>query len=416
MQNRGKTFQQIGDEKAQFSEPDSDEINRLIVTISHILNQMVQHSKDKDPRMKRLSLFYRDEVIEISIEDYLKRFIKYVIDKDENVRAEAVLIYMTILIDKYLLVDNPNPEDTDLLRDTLHETNHQRLIAATLMVSYKFLSDHAYEDTYLAKVFAIDIKEMLRFEKTLLTLLKYEIYVEQTLFDRYRHELLKMYPSVPKKEEKEGNKVNAPSPAFFKKPLGIIDAIIGLGDILFKKTDTKHSSNEGLQFITFGNLQDFMSAKNYLEKLEFVEFAVGSKEGDYRVSAENTIEIQGRLSITAQGIKIIPTQLFLSTILAYGQYTTYEDAPGKHYLTFNDSKSFSATLNWLKAARLQEFKNGQPKEEGGDFRVSSQANTIEIRNRITIVNREIRVQMPSITPAASTAKPSHLSQRYQKLG
>lgn len=64
-----------------------------------------------------------------------------------------------------------------------------RIVMASILLSVKFNEDDFYSNTYYAKVGGISLKEMNLLENEFLSLIQYDVFVSEDIYEKYKHYL-----------------------------------------------------------------------------------------------------------------------------------------------------------------------------------------------------------------------------------
>ena len=148
----------------------------LIDNISSTLESLIEENKhllnynEKIIAQKKL-LFNAKELPTITIKNYLYRIQTYSEAEDNT------LIFALILIDKIC-------ETGSII---LTEYNIHRLLFISILISIKYNEDLVFELDCYSKIAGITKKEIKKLEYEFLTLIKFEVYVQKTLFDNYKN-------------------------------------------------------------------------------------------------------------------------------------------------------------------------------------------------------------------------------------
>ena len=158
--------------------------NNVIDIISEILDEIVKESASLDllseaeeEQQTTTSALIQDFLSkkppQISINKYLKRFMKY--SKPEP----STLIISLIYIDK--ICENSN------LQLTMY--NIHRLVFACLIVAIKYNEDDYYSNEYYAKVGGITLKELNLLEYNILILLDFNVFIDDLVYESYENQI-----------------------------------------------------------------------------------------------------------------------------------------------------------------------------------------------------------------------------------
>lgn len=158
--------------------------NNVIDIISEILDEIVKESASLDllseaeeEQQTTTSTLIQDFLSkkppQISINKYLKRFMKY--SKPEP----STLIISLIYIDK--ICENSNLQLTMF--------NIHRLVFACLIVAIKYNEDDYYSNEYYAKVGGITLKELNLLEYNILILLDFNVFIDDLVYESYENQI-----------------------------------------------------------------------------------------------------------------------------------------------------------------------------------------------------------------------------------
>ena len=172
------TSEYSGYESSSFNKNDN---NILLDNISSILeslieeNKNLQNYKDKMKLQKKL-IFYSREVPSISIKDYLYRINNFSEAEDNT------FILALIYIDKIC----------EIASIILSEHNIHRILFISILVAIKYNEDIYYDNKYYAKIAGVPSKELKKMESEYLKLIKFELYVNKNVFDKYKNYISKI--------------------------------------------------------------------------------------------------------------------------------------------------------------------------------------------------------------------------------
>lgn len=153
--------------------------NIVIDIVSEILDEIVKENENteiNDNDEDHLTLiqdFFCKKQPQISINKYLKRFMKY--SKPEPSTIIITLIY----IDK--ICESSNLQLTML--------NIHRLLLACMVVALKYNEDDYYSNEYYAKVGGISLKELNQLEYNILILLDFNVFIDDALYENYENQI-----------------------------------------------------------------------------------------------------------------------------------------------------------------------------------------------------------------------------------
>ena len=144
--------------------------SRLIVSISAILQEIITENRQniKDSNIPRDN-FFSTRVPTMTIEEYLKRIIKY-----SQMEASS-LIMAIIYIDRVC----------DKKKYVLCQNNIHKLLMASSLLSIKFNEDNCYKNGYYAKIGGITLEEMNRLEYDFFVMLDFRLFVDEFFYQKY---------------------------------------------------------------------------------------------------------------------------------------------------------------------------------------------------------------------------------------
>ena len=149
---------------------------KLIENISDLLSDICDEYKSDFNSQNNNSLlkpFLLKQIPSISIKDYLIRLNKYT--KLNNSTIILILIY----IDK---ICNYN-------KFKLSYYNIHKLILASMLFAIKYNEDEYYSLKFYAELGGISINEMSNLEYQFLVLIRFELYVDEELFNKYSNNI-----------------------------------------------------------------------------------------------------------------------------------------------------------------------------------------------------------------------------------
>ncbi len=147
----------------------------LINTLSVILSDICKEN-DINPIInnKNISPFLTDSLQSITINDYLKRLVKYT-------QAESsTLIAMLIYIDRLCELNN----------FIVNSYNVYKILFSSLIMAIKYNEDEFYDNKFYAKVGGLSLKEMNNLEINYLSLIDFKLYISEEVFDTYFENLV----------------------------------------------------------------------------------------------------------------------------------------------------------------------------------------------------------------------------------
>jgi hypothetical protein len=150
--------------------------NSLIEKINSALESLIEENKNlenykENMKQQKKSIFFSTEVPEISVLDYLYR-IQNFSDAEDN-----TFILALIYIDKIC-------ETASII---LSKNNIHRILFMSILTAIKYNEDLYYDNEYYAKIAGISTKELKKMELEYLKLIKFELYVNKSKFDKYKN-------------------------------------------------------------------------------------------------------------------------------------------------------------------------------------------------------------------------------------
>lgn len=179
----------------------NNELNHSLIlnTIAELLTDICDEStKDKDNNTSKLYIhitsiigiikpFLSKKVPAITIKNYLERLIKYT--KIES----TTLVLILIFIDRVC----------DINKIRLNYFNIHKLIIASMLVSIKYNEDDYFSNEFYAKVGGIRMAEMNKLEYEFLSLIEFNLFVNEEVFNKYNTYLISAHDDEDDNEEEE---------------------------------------------------------------------------------------------------------------------------------------------------------------------------------------------------------------------
>ena len=148
--------------------------SRIIQVIADLLKDICEEGKsNKEEILKIIKPFISKKIPSISINDYIERLFKY------SKISEEIFIFVLIYIDKVCGNHKIN----------LNYNNIHKLILASFIACIKFNEDNYYSMNYYAKLGGVSKKEIINLEYEFLNLIDFKLYIDQTLYDKYKQNL-----------------------------------------------------------------------------------------------------------------------------------------------------------------------------------------------------------------------------------
>ena len=160
----------------------------LIKAISQTLTSILENNK-KLPNFKEIlknqgkMVFSANLIPDISIEEYLIRIQTYA-----NMERSTLIISL-ILIDRLCQKSN--------LTLTYH--NIHRIIFSSILISIKYNEDNYYDNKYYAEIAGVKIKELKLLEYNFISLLHFNLFIQDDIYEKYKQYLLEFECEQEKK-------------------------------------------------------------------------------------------------------------------------------------------------------------------------------------------------------------------------
>ena len=155
--------------------------NILIDNISSILESLIEENKNLQNYKQLISkqqklIFYSSDIPSISIQDYLYRVHSFSEVEDNT------LILALIYIDKIC----------DISSIILSEYNIYKILFTSIIIAIKYNEDLFYDNKYYARIAGVTLKELKKMESEFLRLIKFELYVNKNIFEKYKRYINKI--------------------------------------------------------------------------------------------------------------------------------------------------------------------------------------------------------------------------------
>ena len=153
----------------------------IIDNIADILLSLIEENKnlynyeEEISKQKKL-VFYSREIPSISIKDYLYRIHLYT-EAEFNTLILA-LIYIDKICEKASII--------------LSEFNIHQILFTSIIIAIKYNEDLYYDNKYYAKIAGVTPKELQKMESDFLRMIKFELYINKKIFDKYRNYINKI--------------------------------------------------------------------------------------------------------------------------------------------------------------------------------------------------------------------------------
>ena len=141
----------------------------LLKEIADTISTIVSKSKTYNKHKKDNSLFTHKNIPKISLYDYLFRIQKYA--EIENSTIIIALIYIDRICNKKGII--------------LTKYNIHRILFTSILISIKYNEDIIYNTSFYSKIAGVPVKELTFLEKEFLNIIDFELYVSDTLYQKY---------------------------------------------------------------------------------------------------------------------------------------------------------------------------------------------------------------------------------------
>ena len=162
----------------------------VLHTVSQLLTDICEESPQEIDHntIKILKPFISKKIPQISIEDFMKRLLKY--SKMES----STLILILIYIDRVCFFG----------KFQLNYYNIHKLILASMVVSIKYNEDDYFSNKFYAKVGGVTKEELDKLENEFLFLIDFSLFVDEDLFSKY-YDYIKTFNSQNLIDDEEEN-------------------------------------------------------------------------------------------------------------------------------------------------------------------------------------------------------------------
>ena len=161
--------------KKKEKEKEKEMLIKSIEVISDLLNNICEENKYKRevPNMK-IQPFTTVNIPSMSIKDYLLRLSQF------TRVNESTIILILIYIDRICKMNN----------FSLNFNNIYKIIICSMIIAIKYNEDNFYSSEVYAKLGGITVRELNFLEFQFLILIKFSLFVEKELFDKYYDNLI----------------------------------------------------------------------------------------------------------------------------------------------------------------------------------------------------------------------------------
>ena len=173
-----------------------------IEIISDLFINICEENKIKKSNKNFIIKSFTNKFIpSISIKDYILRLAKH------SKVNESTIIIVLIYIDRICNINHLN----------LTYYNIHKLILASFILAIKYNEENYYSMTFYSKIGGISLSELNNLEFECLILIRYNLFIQPKLFDKYYKDLMSLkndddeneeYEDVEEEEENEKDKIN----------------------------------------------------------------------------------------------------------------------------------------------------------------------------------------------------------------
>ena len=163
---------------------------KMIEIISDLLNNICEENKVKSENInKNIKPFMTESIPSLSIKDYLTRLSQF------TKMNESTIILILIYIDRIGKIN----------KVILTYRNIYKLILASMVIAIKYNEDNFYSSEVYAKLGGLSMSELNYLEFQFLILIKFSLFIENDLFDKYYYNLLSFQEEDNENNEKDDN-------------------------------------------------------------------------------------------------------------------------------------------------------------------------------------------------------------------
>ena len=164
---------------------------KTIEIISDLLNNICEENKDKSEIInKNIIPFMTQNIPSMSIKDYLLRLSQF------TKMSESTIIIILIYIDRISNINNFR----------LTYKNIYKLILSAMVVAIKYNEDLFYSSAIYAKLGGLSVSELNYLEFQFLILIKFSLFIENDLYDKYKNNLLSLQDEEDEDDNEDENK------------------------------------------------------------------------------------------------------------------------------------------------------------------------------------------------------------------
>ncbi len=163
---------------------------KMIEIISDLLNNICEENKVKSENInKNIKPFMTESIPSLSIKDYLTRLSQF------TKINESTIILILIYIDRIGKIN----------KFILTYRNIYKLILASMVIAIKYNEDNFYSSEVYAKLGGLSVPELNYLEFQFLILIKFSLFIEKDLFDKYYYNLLSFQEEEDNENIEENN-------------------------------------------------------------------------------------------------------------------------------------------------------------------------------------------------------------------
>ena len=165
------------DKKSLISKSEEYVPMKMIEIISDLLNNICEENKVKSENInKNIKPFMTESIPSLSIKDYLTRLSQF------TKINESTIILILIYIDRIGKIN----------KFILTYRNIYKLILASMVIAIKYNEDNFYSSEVYAKLGGLSVPELNYLEFQFLILIKFSLFIEKDLFNKYYYNLLSL--------------------------------------------------------------------------------------------------------------------------------------------------------------------------------------------------------------------------------
>ena len=187
----------------------NDEMIKIdtIEIISDLFNNICQENKIKKKKNNPLiKSFISNNIPSICIKDYLFRLIKH---SQVNV---STIILILIYIDRICKINH----------FFLTYYNIHKLLLAGFILAVKYNEDYYYSMIFYSRVGGVTIGELNKLEFEFFLLIRYNLYVNENLYDKYYNDLMSLKSDTEDEDEYENDEAEEDSNDIIENKQNII--------------------------------------------------------------------------------------------------------------------------------------------------------------------------------------------------